>query len=542
MKRFLCVLLCLCILGQSALAATPAKSPFLDTQGHWAEEYIALCRDAGLIEGVSEELFDPEGKLTIAQCAAAAVRFHARLTGGMEPAKGQPWYANYVAYMENLGCMLPGDVNANCTREQFIIMMDTVIAEKGMVPINEINVLPDTRDDRVISFYRAGILTGMDEYGTFLGRLDLTRAECAAMLARMENRDLRIKFKPRPTDGSDAMQCLYIPADETALTISGYPVRAEIFTAALDCQLEIQEAYYQLREHPEYEKYLTEWLNRPYTIDFERYLQEFCGKGKYSAVDWNAIDEESALPMADLAYEKTLNWLESHAALRAMAEKYSVVLTGDQEKQIENYLEKNKIEDRGRKLYVTTALTDKLLKENLYAHHRVAEDEIVSLVARGDWLCAEFVRFEKVSLTGEPLTEGEIDYIRYGAELYRQELSQKESHYFFQKHTKDLECAYTPPRATLISREKTPDWLWQKLSRLHPLGLSEVIETEDGIYIWLVENPSASDGLMEDVCVNFGIDRAEEEMADFLKNGSTVLSDAVNYLIPAEYAEKIFND
>ena len=67
MKRFLCILLCLCILGQSAMAAGGEEAlPFVDAQGHWAEDYIAVCYESGLMEGVSDAQFDTEGSLTVA--------------------------------------------------------------------------------------------------------------------------------------------------------------------------------------------------------------------------------------------------------------------------------------------------------------------------------------------------------------------------------------------------------------------------------------------------------------------------------------------
>ena len=60
--------------------------------------------------------------------------------------------------------------------------------------INAISALPDTDDERVLAFYNAGILTGVDDCGTFAGGRTLTRAEAAAMAARILEPGLRHSF------------------------------------------------------------------------------------------------------------------------------------------------------------------------------------------------------------------------------------------------------------------------------------------------------------------------------------------------------------
>lgn len=64
--------------------------------------------------------------------------------------------------------------------------------------INEVPSLPDCADEQVLSLYRAGILTGFDPSGTFNGQAALTRAEAAAMVARVLEPSLRLSFSPQP--------------------------------------------------------------------------------------------------------------------------------------------------------------------------------------------------------------------------------------------------------------------------------------------------------------------------------------------------------
>lgn len=40
------------------------QHPFTDSEGHWAETYIAWAKDKGIVEGVSATEFDPEAPIT----------------------------------------------------------------------------------------------------------------------------------------------------------------------------------------------------------------------------------------------------------------------------------------------------------------------------------------------------------------------------------------------------------------------------------------------------------------------------------------------
>lgn len=53
---------------------TIAMGRFLDCVGHWAEEDIERCSEAGIINGRDEETFDPDANITRAEAAAIAAR------------------------------------------------------------------------------------------------------------------------------------------------------------------------------------------------------------------------------------------------------------------------------------------------------------------------------------------------------------------------------------------------------------------------------------------------------------------------------------
>ena len=86
------------------------------------------------------------------------------------------------------------------TRQELLTLLAAVVPEDMLSPINTITALPDTDDADVLRFYNAGILTGVDGWGTFAPDKTLTRAETAAMVARVARPELRQTFTPADYD------------------------------------------------------------------------------------------------------------------------------------------------------------------------------------------------------------------------------------------------------------------------------------------------------------------------------------------------------
>lgn len=84
------------------------------------------------------------------------------------------------------------------TRQDLFACLAEVVPKEALPAINAITSLPDTDDEEVLAFYNAGILTGMDKFGTFNGDKPLTRKEMAAMLSRIARPALRKAFTPVP--------------------------------------------------------------------------------------------------------------------------------------------------------------------------------------------------------------------------------------------------------------------------------------------------------------------------------------------------------
>lgn len=200
-RKFIALFLCLMLSVSPALAAgsgfqkVNTYTPFADIRGHWAELYVRVCVETGLMQGTGTG-FAPEVTLTNGETAAIAARIHEVFSGRAIPATGgSPWYQVYVDYLAAAGVTVKAPM-AYATRQGFFAMLAAVLPDSELAAINRIKALPDTSDPAVLKFYNAGILTGMDQYGTFEGASPLTRSQCAAMVARIADPSLRQVFTP----------------------------------------------------------------------------------------------------------------------------------------------------------------------------------------------------------------------------------------------------------------------------------------------------------------------------------------------------------
>lgn len=249
MKRFfraaLAVSLCL------GLAASPALAHggehgfrhihdypgFHDVSGRWSESYVRACYEVGLMEGTGNG-FAPQASLTQGEVAALAARIHCTLHAAEYPAPTEPWYQGAVDYLAGIGIAVEAP-RANATRESFFALLAAVVPQEELTPINRISALPDTSDPAVLAFYNAGILTGVDPFGTFQGDAPLSREECAAMCARIADPSLRRWFTPAGQVAAGALA-----AQTVLLTIDGAQVSyGEYEDLLLSLARELQEMY-----------------------------------------------------------------------------------------------------------------------------------------------------------------------------------------------------------------------------------------------------------------------------------------------------------
>ena len=182
--------------------------PFFDVpENIWYHEYVKTAYDDGLIHGKAPGFYYPEDNMTVAEAVKIAACMHqlyndgaVTLTNAEPPA---PWYASYMDYaLQNniIDADLSGVTDTKITRKEFVYILHSALPESEYGAINNVadDAIPDVKISsdskyapRIYEFYRAGILTGSDEIGTFNPESNIKRNEVAAVLTRMLHESAR---------------------------------------------------------------------------------------------------------------------------------------------------------------------------------------------------------------------------------------------------------------------------------------------------------------------------------------------------------------
>lgn len=288
------------ILSLSPSLAAEPDTGFSDvSDGDWFAPYVDVCVEEGLMNGVGQGRFDPQGVVSMAEAATIAARIHHLKNGGDGnlPAAPEEWgrliltfedgetYTCYSGYddgwqiggrwggllyfhrpegwdgrdyqrltltgwisdlpiqgqaevVNNVGSTLrfvpdvggsegfyallsapetpPSEwfrdtdyyiftqglpffcAQHSAQRHELVEALDTVVGDE-LTAINHITDYPDATEyqrEMALRFYNAGVLTGTDAVGSFSPNGYLTRAEMAAMAARILRPELRLEFSP----------------------------------------------------------------------------------------------------------------------------------------------------------------------------------------------------------------------------------------------------------------------------------------------------------------------------------------------------------
>lgn len=223
---------------------------FSDVAGVWCEPYVRTVYEAGLMEGKNAGCFDPGGTLTEAQRLVIGVRLHALLHGrSVEPAASlEPWWypaARYYLAVEVDSAHTPAGffpmANQPASRLSFACQMAWSTPAELLPVINRVDEdvvfsqLSGEFGEQLLTLYRAGILNGVDPWGTFDPQGALTRGQAAAMLARIIDPSLRLTFTLLPFD---LCRDVYRLDQETVmLTVDDEPISLERFVYPLSVSL-----------------------------------------------------------------------------------------------------------------------------------------------------------------------------------------------------------------------------------------------------------------------------------------------------------------
>lgn len=111
------------------------------------------------------------------------------------PASGL-WYRDALWYAREHGLLegqpMEASFEAPAARLDLAEWLCSALPAEALPAINSVDTIPDSSDPEVLTLYRAGILTGVDESGAFAPYRTLNRAELATVLARLADPARRV--------------------------------------------------------------------------------------------------------------------------------------------------------------------------------------------------------------------------------------------------------------------------------------------------------------------------------------------------------------
>lgn len=215
-----------------------------DASGAWCAEAIQTVYETGLMEGKTAKRFDYTSPLTEAQSVVIAARVYARLTGKEipAPAEGEHWYQPSYDLLSSLSGSVPPQIARLLVTESFMedahhqdawrdnFTGSLLVALHGagieLPVLNQLEIRPPdlAADSPELLLYRAGILNGTDQYGSFDATGTLTRGQAAAILARIADPAQRLRFTLTSFDlCADALK---ISPDAALFTVNGETLTA----------------------------------------------------------------------------------------------------------------------------------------------------------------------------------------------------------------------------------------------------------------------------------------------------------------------------
>ncbi len=192
-RRFVAVLLGLCLI----LAFIPVSAmavEFDDAQGHWAEAAIDRWSDAGVVSGVGNNDFDPEGEMNRAQAASVFSEL-LQLTdeadiSGFTDIPDNAWYAGHIAKCVAAGIMAgmsdtTMEPETTLSREMFFTMFAQAMGiereETSDVQFSDSGETSSWAVGYINALANRGFISGMGD-GSVEPLSDINRASVMALM------------------------------------------------------------------------------------------------------------------------------------------------------------------------------------------------------------------------------------------------------------------------------------------------------------------------------------------------------------------------
>ena len=204
-----------------------AELPFRDVStSAWYYSDVKGAYDTGLINGRDAATFAPDANITYAETIKLAACMNQKYTDGSVTLKnGSPqWYDSYVAYAKDRDIISKDyDWNTPATRAGYVEIFAHALPDSALKAKNTVvdNAVPDVNMNHpqaaaIYKLYRAGILTGNDEKGTFQPDNNIRRSEVCAILTRMMNESARKELSLKKDSSGNS------PVDFSAVNVGDY--------------------------------------------------------------------------------------------------------------------------------------------------------------------------------------------------------------------------------------------------------------------------------------------------------------------------------
>ncbi len=233
MKKIFIFILALSFLNANLSAASekyPIKQPYFRfddiNEEDWFFESVKICQQTQLVMGVGNNLFDPKGFVTLQQGIALAARLHQIYfeEDEISAEAASNWFESYYDYClaHNIIDKTQDKFLEPITREKFVNLLVNIYPDTEFTNINEIKDIPDIKIDTeigefILKLYESGILSGIDNAGSFAPNNYIRRSEICAIISRIIRQENRIRYNIQKPTNSVTIQKLPINPNEISL-------------------------------------------------------------------------------------------------------------------------------------------------------------------------------------------------------------------------------------------------------------------------------------------------------------------------------------
>ena len=225
MRRISACALSLTLSASMILPAGAVGNTFSDVpQDHWANPYVEAMTQKGVVTGVGNGRFNPDGNLSTAEFAVMLTQaFCPEAVAG--PEEGGAWWEPYLDAAWSAGYLIDttagfsyidgiwdvtytdGTWNEDVVTEPMTrydmaqAMYNTVVAEGMALPtdeqreaaqaaIGDFASIPEDYESAVVAMYALGYLSGVNANGDFGGEGAMTRAQSCVVMSKLLGTDV----------------------------------------------------------------------------------------------------------------------------------------------------------------------------------------------------------------------------------------------------------------------------------------------------------------------------------------------------------------